>query len=139
MFYKCQYFGIAELVDKETFNKFGENSWMFFNTNILIALDEIRKYFNTPVTVNNWKSGGSFQWRGLRTLNCTEGGSYSQHKLGAAIDCDVKGKTAEEVRQVILKNKDHESFKHINCIEAETSWLHFDTRNISDRIRIVHP
>lgn len=139
MFYKCQHFDITELVDKETFNKFGESAWMFFNPNVLMAIDGIRKFFNVSVTVNNWKSGGQFQWRGLRTLNCTDGGSYSQHRLGAAVDCDVKGKTAEEVRQVILKNKEHEYFKYINCIEDKVNWVHIDVRNINNRILIVQP
>ena len=137
--YKCEHFQIEELVDKATYDKFGEQAWMFFDPAILFSLDGVRDYFGKPVTVNNWKAGGPFQWRGLRPRSCDIGAEYSIHRFGGATDLDVKGLTAEEVRQEILKNKDHEKFRLINCMEADVLWLHMDTRNISDRIRIVHP
>src|SRR4030067_808286 len=105
MYYKCRNFEIYELVDSVTYSKFGEEAWMFFNTNALKALDGIREYFGTPVTVNTWKNGGNFEFRGLRPISSTLGATYSQHRFGNAFDCDIKGKTAIEVRTEIINKE----------------------------------
>lgn len=136
--YRCKHFDINELVDSKTFEKFGEGAWMFFDPRALISLDAIREFYGVPVTVNNWPYGGSLQYRGFRPRNCDVGAEYSQHRFGAAFDCDVKGVPASTVRKDILANKDTR-FRLINCIEDDVSWIHFDVRNIEDRIRIVYP
>lgn len=112
---------------------------MFLNPLALQALDGIRDFFDAPVIVNNYHAGGRFQFRGLRPRFCSVGAEYSQHRLGNAFDCDVAGVSAEQVRKVILAHRDDPRFLFINCIEADVNWLHFDCRNIPDRIRIVHP
>jgi len=137
--YRCKFFKIYELVDRFTHERFGEEAWQFFNPIALISLDGIREFFNAPVTVNNWFWGGSLQFRGLRPVYCTIGATYSQHRFGNAFDCDVKGVSAEEVRKTIIDNKDHELLRHITCIEADVDWLHFDCRNIPERIKLVKP
>jgi hypothetical protein len=143
--YICRHFKIYELVDKKTFDRFGLHAWMFLNPTALQALDGIRDFFtelrgkDTPVIVNNYHSGGPFQYRGLRPLSCAIGAEYSQHRLGNAFDCDIKGVSAERARQIILEHKDDPRLAMITCIEADVNWLHFDCRNIPDRIRIVHP
>ncbi|MDO9535084.1 MAG: hypothetical protein Q7J85_07070 [Bacillota bacterium] len=137
--YKCKHFKIYELVDPVTYKRFGDEAWMFLNPLILMAADGIREYFGVPVTINNWHWGGEFQWSGLRTVFCTIGGKWSQHRFANAIDCDIKDIPAEEARQRILANQNHPLLQHITCIEASTNWLHIDSRNIKDRIRIVYP
>lgn len=137
MMFRCKHFDIKELVDEKTYKQFEEGSWMFFNQDALKALDGIRDYFETPVIVNNWASGGQFQFRGLRPITYTGGGTYSQHRLGNAFDCDVSGMSAEQVRKKILADKDNELLKLITCIEGGVNWVHFDCRNIPDRIRVV--
>lgn len=139
MFYKCRNFKIEELVDKSTYEKFGEQAWQFFNPSILVSVDGVRDYFGKPITVNNWKAGGPFEFRGLRPLTCQIGAPYGLHRFGGAVDYDVKGLSAEEVRQEILKNPNHEKFKLINCLEGNVSWVHMDVRNIAERIKIVYP
>ncbi len=138
-FYKCEYFKIYELVDRQTYLKYGEEAWMFFNPLALMSLDGIRKFFNIPVKVNDWKWGGDFQFRGLRPVYYQYGAIYSQHRYGNGFDSDVGDISAEEVRRRIIENKDSELLRHITCIESNVNWLHFDCRNISDRIRIVGP
>lgn len=141
MYYKCKHFRIEELVPQETFYAHWGASWSFLNPHALMALDSIRELFDCPVTVNNWLWGGHFNYRGLRPKDCSIGADYSQHRLGNAFDCDVKGHTAEEVRETILASKDLFGIQHINCIEADVNWLHFDCRNIpyEDRIKVVYP
>jgi len=137
--YTCNHFSIEELVDRFTFEKWGDNAWQFFNPQALKMLDGLREYFDKSVIVNNWKWGGNLQLRGLRPCYITEGAQYSLHRVGGAFDFNVKGIDAEEVRKEILDNKDHELLKYINCIEADVTWNHCDVRNCPDRIRIVHP
>jgi hypothetical protein len=138
-FYRCRYFKGYELVDKHTYHKFGENVWMFFNPVALRALDGIREYFDRPVIVNDWFKGGQLQFRGLRPPYCTTGTTYSQHRFGNAFDCTIVGMDAEDVRKIILQDKNHPLLKDITCIEEKVSWLHFDCRNISGRIWIIEP
>jgi hypothetical protein len=110
------------------------------------TLDNLREFFGAQVTVNN---GAEFSQH-IRALdNLREffgaqvkvnvGAEFSQHRLGNAFDCDIKGVPAEQARQVILDQPDHPQFALINCIEGNVNWLHFDCRNIPDRIRIVYP
>lgn len=144
-FYKCKHFHIYELVDPVTHRYFGERSWMFFNPRALRMIDGIWEFFNdyrgckTVVKINDWYWGGQYQWSGLRTLDCSIGGDLSQHRLANAADCKIEGVPAEEARRVILADQDHKDLQYITCIEADVDWLHIDSRNIKDRIRIVYP
>lgn len=139
MFYKPKYFVIQELVDQETYIKFGERALGFFNPLLLISIDGVREFFNSPLTINNWHKGGDFQWRGLRTKECEVGASYGMHRFGGAIDTDIKGVTAEEARKAIIENKDDERLKYITCLEDDVNWLHLDVRNIPSRIKLIKP
>lgn len=137
--YIPRHFKVYELVDKATFDRFGLQALMFLNPLGLQALDGIRDFFDAPVTVNNYHAGGSFQFRGLRPRSCTVGAEYSQHRLGNAFDCDIAGVSADQARKIIMDHRNDPRFLFINCIEADVNWLHFDSRNIPDRIRIIHP
>lgn len=136
--YKCEHFGIQELVDKATFDRWGEQAWMFFNPDALRSIDGIRRFFTRPVTINNWSIGGPFSQRGLRVATSV-GAAFSLHKFGCAFDMDIAEVTPEDARQEILANADAEELKLINCIEMDVNWLHMDCRNIADRIRKVYP
>ena len=136
-YFKCEYFKIQELVDRNTYEKWGEAAWMFLRPEALYSLDGIRKYFNKRVFVNNWAFGGDFQWRGLRPPTCTVGVWYSQHRFGNGFDCDVEGVTADEVRGEIVTNENHPLFTHITCLETDITYVHLDCRNIENRIRLV--
>ena len=73
----------------------------------------IRKALNKPITVNNWASGGNFSQRSIRCNLCqivkvkTNANALymSSHVNGAGIDFDVKGMTAQEVRNWIITKK----------------------------------
>lgn len=137
-YYECQYFGIDELVDPQTYERWGEQAWMFFRPEALKMLDEIRRFYNRPVTVNNWKWGGSFQYRGFRPRSTSTGAEYGQHRFGNAFDLDVNGIPAETVRKDIIAHRDS-YFKGITCLEANVNWVHFDCRNVKNRIMLVYP
>jgi len=98
--------------------------WGLFDENLLIVIDRLREALNRPITVNNWKSGGKFSLRGFRPKNCKTGAPKSAHKLGKGLDFDVKGMTAQQVRDYIISHQN--MFPEITRMEAGTSWVHLD-------------
>lgn len=142
MFYKPKYFEIQELVDMQTYAKFGNNALMLLNPIALQGIDDLREYINTPLIINNWHTGGSYQFSGFRPMDCTKGAKYSQHRLGNAFDIKPQGMSAGELYNIILENQDHKlltSIKAMEDISNTPSWVHVDFRNIEDRIRIFKP
>lgn len=137
MFYKARHFRIEELVDKHTFEKFGDRAWMLFNVFALQSLDQIREFFTVPVIVNDWLWGGVNELRGFRPRYVTDFSVYSQHHMGNAFDVHIKGVTAREAQKAILDNKDH--FPFITAVEDIDTHLHFDCRNIKNRILYFKP
>ena len=125
-----QHFNLSELVDKHTFETMGEKAWTLFSPDLLEALEGIRTLFNAPVTVNNWDSGGPFQYRGYRPPECTVGAEHSYHRQGMAFDCDIVGSTARQARSIILANQNDPHLIKIQRMEADVSWLHFDVGQI---------
>ena len=129
-----KYFTINELVGKRTVNKYGEKAWRFLDHNTLQALLIVREGIGKPITVNS----GSTQQRGLRTniqqlvrkKSLNDRLYISAHIQGKAFDFDVKGMTAEEVRDWCVANSNLFPFK----IRLEhklngkiISWVHLDT------------
>jgi len=123
--YKCKHFKLYELVDKATWKNYGQFAWNFLDPRLLMALDQLRDALG-PITVNDWKWGGKFQWRGLRTTKCRQGAGMSQHRFGRAVDFDVKGMTPQDVRNYI---RTHFEDFGIFCIERKVNWIHMDVRN----------
>ena len=143
------YFGIYELVDEQTYNRFGEEAWQFFDTDTLHVLLIIREGIDKPIDINNWKWGGVYDERGLRTNVCdivsrkTRANKLylSGHVLGKAIDFKVKGMKSEDVRHWIQDNEDLFPCKiRLEHIKTKTgnpiSWVHYDTKHISDKPKI---
>lgn len=135
-----QYFDIYELVDEQTYTKFKDKAWGYFDYDTLESLLIIRENLGRKITINNWYWNGQFSQRGLRTNVCsivkkkTNGNKLylSAHVLGKGIDFDVEGMTASEVRKWIVENE------HLfNCkirLEhkyaksgKEITWVHLDT------------
>ena len=124
---KCKYFVIQELVDRHTYELFGEKSWWFFDEKLLTMIDRLREDLQTPIIVNNWMWGGNSQWRGLRTYRCGIGADYSAHRFGKAVDMTVRGYTADEVRKYLFANINR--YPELKGIEMDVSWVHVDVRN----------
>lgn len=139
IFYQPQFFKLEEFIDPDTFAAFGIRAWQFLDPRIPAIMDRIRARYGKPVTINNWKDGGAFRYRGFRPPACTEGAPLSQHRFGRAVDFDVQGITAEEVRQDIRVSAQHMDFNPITAVELGTNWVHIDVRNIPDPIQWVNP
>ena len=109
------YFNIKKLVCKHVYCTFKEKkSWEFFDQKLLETLLFIREGIGKPITVNNWHIGGNFTQRGLRCNLCqlvlekskANKIYVSAHMQGDAVDFDVHGMTAAEVRRWIADNKE---------------------------------
>jgi len=135
MIYKCKHFTIQELVPKHIYGARGDKAWELLDKDALKTLDHLRDSFGV-MTVNNWHIGGDRNWSGLRTSDSPYYSPTSQHSFGRAFDCLFASRTAEQVRQVILRNRDE--FPLLTSMELGTSWLHFDTRN-TKRIKTFYP
>lgn len=132
------YFKIHELVGSWTYRIHKDRAWKFFSTEALHALLITRKGIGKPMTINNWKWGGRFSQRGLRTnmqnifrqMFKSKRLYLSGHVLGEAFDFDVQGMSAESVRGWII---DH-AYLYPMKIRLENlkngkpiNWVHLDT------------
>lgn len=132
------YFDIRELVSQTVYKLYGQRAWKFFDTEFLETLLWIRININRPITANAWHRGGRFSQRGLRTnlgyifkkFFKRKKIYLSGHIFGKALDFDVQGMKAEEVRNWLLKNQDQ--LPHKIRLEwkkngVPISWVHLDT------------
>jgi hypothetical protein len=128
-----QYFSIVELVGPKEYKRDGDLCWRYLRTELLHTMLVLRKdILNTPMTVNTWKSGGRFDERGFRSnisdivkSKTVSGSLYvSAHALGAAIDFDAKGMTAEQARNRIKEKQD--LLPYPIRLESGTNWVHID-------------
>lgn len=130
--YIPKYFQIKELVPPETYNLVQglPNPWIIFDERLLWTLDQIRSLFGKPITVNNWATKGDLKYRCFRPQTYKSCALYSQHFYGRAVDFDVKGLSADQVRkEIIYRRKEEPAFQFINGLEINVPWVHIDLRN----------
>ena len=135
------YFDLEELVCPHVFKKYGEVAWSFFDHRLLETMDLIRQKIGRPIFVNDWKDGPTvyFDERGFRCIQCdlvkkaiADNTLYvSAHMTGQGFDFNCEGMVAEEVRQWIIKNQN--LLPYSIRLEAGTSWIHLDMRNMTDK------
>lgn len=138
--YHCTHFSIKELVSPIVYNKFGENSWQFFNEEILKELDFIRESYYSPIIINNWSFGGNLKQCGLRSnldeivKNKTNKNQLylSAHVLCCAFDLHCKyGHNDKLFNHVynLIKNKKLKQFKRLENFELTKTYVHTDCFN----------
>ena len=132
-----KYFCIQEFVNKKTYDKYGEGAWQFMCPRLLHTILIIRTTLDKKITINSWKWGGKLSQRGLRTnlgqivLKMVKRGKLylSAHIMGRAVDFDVEGMSAEDVRMWIVKNEKLFPYKirleHI-MNGKPVNWVHID-------------
>lgn len=126
--YRCKHFKIYELVDPDTYRKYGQKAWWFFDCRILKAADMLQEIFGT-CTINDWKWGGRFIYSGYRPPHCPIGAERSDHKRGTALDLKFKHATPDEVREEI--KTDWRWSQYITAVELNTpTWTHIAHRNV---------
>lgn len=133
-----KYFKIYELVGKWTYRIHRERAWKFLDDDLLRCILIIREGIGKPMLVNNWYNGGRFSQRGLRTILQQivknffyQGKLYlSAHLLGKAIDFNIQGMTASEIRKWIIDNQHLFPCKirlEYKMKGREITWVHIDT------------
>jgi hypothetical protein len=142
--YKPKYFKIQELVDKKTFESNPDwKLWLAFDERILMLMDYLREDLKSPITINNWSSGGVRQWSGLRPYGTPFYSQFSQHSFGRAVDFLVRGIEPRKVRnrlKELMENGELERLGIRSITVEETkkfrdtgkdplTWVHLDIRN----------
>ena len=138
--YKCEHFGIKELVSPVVYNKWGEKAWMFFDEDVLKELDYIRETLGAPIIINNWASKGSLRQCGLRsnldeipkTKTLKNNLYLSFHTMGKAFDLHNgfgnHRKLYEHCYDLIKKGK-LKKFKRLENFNNTLCWVHIDCAN----------
>lgn len=131
-----QYFGIAELVCRHCYDKYGDKAWQFLDTDALHMLLVLRRdILQVPLTCNTLQ----VTQRGLRCNVCQipkgktmSGKMYlSAHTMGKAFDL-LSRYDAETMRRMIDEKQDL-----LPCnvrVEDGVSWLHIDTFDMGRRV-----
>ena len=132
------FFKIEEIVCLHVFYKYGQQAWTFFDPRLFIVIESIRQRLNKRILINNWRTAGPFSQRGLRCIQCqfvkdaiiSNQLYLSPHMTGQALDFDIEGLVASEVRQWIFDNKN--LLPYPVRLENNTDWIHLDIRNNTD-------
>ena len=137
MIIKPTYFDLEELVCQNVFKKYGEFAWNFLDPRLLLNIERIRARIGRQIIINNWRSGGDFSQRGLRCNLCSLVNSnkelyMSAHILGKAVDFNVDGMLAEEVRVWIYENA--RLWPYPMRLERDVSWVHLDVYDMDEKV-----
>jgi len=128
-----KYFDIRELVCPHTYNKFGDKSWQFLDTELLDVLLVLRMdILKVPLTINNYHKGLDKTQRGLRCNICQlvkektlDNEIYlTAHGNGAGLDIIPSGMTAEQGRKKIKSLK--ALLPYPVRLEKDVTWIHID-------------
>lgn len=140
---EINYFKVQEFVPRSIYQQYGENSRWFISPQLWSLANFVRRFFNKPVTINNWHVGGNLDQRGFRDPESTVGARLSQHRLKSAIDINVAGMPPKQVYDAILANSKAFMDAGLTCMEdiADTpGWNHLDIRWTGEQhIKIVKP
>ena len=131
--YKCQHFGIKELVSPIVYNKWKEQAWMFFDENVLRDLDTIRETYGSPIIINNWANG--LKQCGLRSnmdemVKNKKTLYLSAHTMGKGFDLHCFYGHNNKLWQHcynLIKSKKLKAFKRLENIKNTNGWAHIDT------------
>ncbi|QZE15345.1 hypothetical protein K4L44_05800 [Halosquirtibacter laminarini] len=141
-----KHFELQELVCPEVYEKYGTRAWNFFDPRLLETLLFLRAKLNRAFFVNDWHYDGDLSQRGLRCNLCElvatktrkEKVYMSAHIQGQAIDFDVKGMEAWQVRKYIIEELADELPYPIR-LENHVHWVHLDVRDQGSKIYLFNP
>lgn len=138
-----EHFLIQEFIPIEIFLQYGNNSQWFIDPRIVNICEWIRVKTGHAVTINNWHTGGQYNYSGFRPPLCKIGATLSQHRFGRAVDIKIAGLTVEEVFALIKRNfieLNKLGLTTVENIAATLTWNHLDTRYTGmNELLIVNP
>ena len=132
MTYRCTHFSIKELVSPIVYDKWKEQSWMFFDENVLQDLDKIRETYGSPIIINNWATG--LKQCGLRSnmdemVKSKKTLYLSAHTMGKGFDLHCFYGHNNKLWQHcynLIKSKKLKAFKRLEDIKNTNGWTHVD-------------
>lgn len=127
-------FTLPEIVCPHVYKQLGDKAWRLFDPRLFAVINQLRGWIGKPFYVNNWSEGGNLDERGFRCIQCDtvrqaikENRLYvSAHMTGQAVDFNVEGMTAAEIRSYIISRK--RDLAHPIRLELDVPWVHIDTR-----------
>lgn len=131
--YKPTHFTATELFPDAVINKYGEQCWQFMDDRLLETLDFIRESIDKSIFINIRGGVKQFQNRGYRPNTYKKTLYCSPHLHGRAVDFDVDGMTAQEVRNWLKENAD--KLPYPLWVEDDVTWIHIDVRQ-SDKDKL---
>ena len=152
---KLNNFKEYEFVGEESYELHGDKCIQEMDKELLVFIDALHPalsdHFGQKVSIiiNDWKWGGQFSARGLRTPNTFPyagsiekfNKSRSQHKYGKALDFDVYvGKERidpEIIIAWIIHHRDLVWVQPVSFIESGVNWVHVDTRPIDNNALVI--
>jgi hypothetical protein len=136
-YYEPKHFKAYEFLPPKEYAQYGAHGLVYhMDVRILITADQVRNFFGAPVIINDWywaqhkKSlEDTLRFRGYRPARFYKQPAAwaSQHRFGRAIDFNVHGCTAAQVRDVVLNHQT--KFEYITRIEDSVDWVHVDCAN----------
>lgn len=171
------HFDVQEFVPKQVYDVYGLQSKQFVSNGLVIMAEAIHKFWsdkfigkeyngkkvkNISVLINNWHIGGTFNWRGLRTVDYIneqlnkgiKTAKLSQHIGGSANAADhniilkFEDNTAivlpsDFVFDTIIENEKYFLEAGLTTLENKKmtqGWTHADCRYTGlEKIFIVNP
>lgn len=140
----CDNIAVKEIVCPHVWAKYGDNAIRFIDPMLIQVLDVIRnKIIKSPMLINN---GKTLTQRGLRCNLCqlvedkTKGGKLylSAHSMGKACDFSCKGRTVEQIHELIMRNANILPCKiRLESVIDSPNWCHVDIMTHGQK-EIVH-
>ena len=136
------YFDKEELLSRHMFEAGG--GYDLLDTELQKLVTWIRETLGRPMFANSWEIGGQFSQRGYRTnddpvCKAQKFVPGSAHFKGKALDFDVKGMTAEQVRKWLHDNQESAPVRF--RVEKGVNWVHVDVmpHKASDKAYFFNP
>jgi hypothetical protein len=124
------HFHLEELVPQRTYQELGDKAIELLHPDLIPSLEALRVKLDLPMRINNWNSGGTFNFRGYRPDWYKGGAPKSFHRRGMAIDCDSPGTPMKELFVAVWDLRDwimeHTKFRRIESFEDTPGWCHLD-------------
>jgi hypothetical protein len=136
MIYIPRNFILQEFVCPHIFNKYGKQAWSFIDDRLLQTMDLLRDKIGKPIYINNWDSGGKYDERGYRCIQCSIVLQAvnacilyaSAHTRAQACDFEVKGMSAIKAREWLIGNPSILPYP-IRLEKNAPTWNHLDICN----------
>lgn len=157
-----EHFLIQELVSESLYRKFGNKCIWWIQKTELVKLEWFRSLMklrfgaDVYVIINNWHSGGGYQYSGIRDSSCKIGSEDGFHNYalgwdvkvyygtGKQVDSDLVYDTLmyneKECLKIGITTLEDKSYTSASNPKNRTGWTHIDSRNTGlDKLKIVKP